>query len=246
MAEDFGVVRLNFFNKIAVIRLVNGDNKINGRFVQSLNKALDSVEGNPNIKALVTTGEGKFYSNGLDVEWFSSVDDRTYIQFFQDLNELLSRLLTFPMPTVAALNGHAFAGGGILALCHDYRTMRTGAGWLCLNEVHIKLRFSEFIMSLLKSKISSPVLTEVAILGKRFTAEAALEAGLVKLITGPEKLIERSLELANSLVGSKGYDRVTLQNMKKDMHAAVLAVKNSAIRGKAEFEAVRKRNASKL
>jgi len=127
------LVSLSRVGDIHILRLTAGENRFGLDMVRALNDALDQVEktvGQGNPGALVTTGEGKFFSNGLDLDYvLAGHADFLPVHF----EPLLKRFLTFPIPTVAALNGHAFAGGCLLAMAHDYRVMQTGKGFLCMN-----------------------------------------------------------------------------------------------------------------
>ena len=113
-----------------------------------------------NIRAVVTTNEGKIYSNGLPLQLFETMSRDEMLQVVHTVIALLRRILTFPMVTVAAIRGkclmctysmchdnpmplgHAFAGGAMLSLAHDYRVMRTGRGWFCLPEIKLKMLFT--------------------------------------------------------------------------------------------------------
>ena len=109
--------------------------------VRELNAALDEVEQTSGPQALVTaSSDSKFFSNGLDLDWITSKGeheggDRKV--FGDEAMKLFSRLITFPIPTIAAVNGHAFGAGFMWALCHDQRVMRRDRGMMCANEVEI-------------------------------------------------------------------------------------------------------------
>ena len=79
-------------------------------------------------RVLVTTGSGKFYSNGIDLEWVKTATDEQVRELEVGVQRVMSRLLRFPIPCVAAINGHAFGGGAAFAFCHDYRIMRSDRG----------------------------------------------------------------------------------------------------------------------
>src|SRR5687767_2386349 len=97
-------------NDVFVLTMNDGENRINGRFVDAFSSALDEVERYPGACALVTTGTGKFYSNGFDLAWIGSECDDSP-GFIRCTERLFARMLTFPRPTLAAINGHAFAAG---------------------------------------------------------------------------------------------------------------------------------------
>src|SRR5205807_2506735 len=101
----------------------DGENRFSAEWLKAVNHLLDTVADGESPAALVTTGGGKFYSNGLDLEWLMSHGDQAQ-QYIADVHELLARLLVLPVPTVAAINGHAFGAGAMLALAHDFRVMR--------------------------------------------------------------------------------------------------------------------------
>nr|KAG5702846.1 hypothetical protein BaRGS_001928 [Batillaria attramentaria] len=142
---------------------------------------LAARQGAPGCKGVVTTGEGKFFSNGIDLDWMGKEENAEKVPtFMEDFQKLLARILIFPLPTVAAINGHCYAGGAVLALAHDLRVMNSQRGWMCLNEIHRNLRFSPFLLSLLRMKMNpGQTLNRALVLGQRFTAEEAVSAGLV-------------------------------------------------------------------
>ena len=95
---------------------------------------LDTIDRSERA-SLVTTGSGRFYSNGLDVAGLSGVAAARSARFLADFHRTLCRLLAFRRPTVAAINGHAFAAGAMLAVAHDFAVMRSDRGFFCLPEV---------------------------------------------------------------------------------------------------------------
>ena len=129
---------------------------------------LCSVRSYEDATSLVTTGEGKFYSLGLDLVALAGMSPVEMQQFAHDLQKTLLRLLTFPLVTVAAINGawtlfqvyrftalslsagHVYAAGVFIALAHDYKLMRTDRGWWSLNEVHIKRNFTAGVLEMAK------------------------------------------------------------------------------------------------
>ncbi|XP_021352902.1 enoyl-CoA delta isomerase 1, peroxisomal-like, partial [Mizuhopecten yessoensis] len=91
-------------DRFAIVRMRNGQNRLNLIFLDSLNQALNEVERNTDCKALITTGEGKFYSNGFDLDWMMSQDSETVVRFDKAIENTMWRVLHFPLPTVAAIN----------------------------------------------------------------------------------------------------------------------------------------------
>jgi enoyl-CoA hydratase/carnithine racemase len=90
---------------------------------------------------LVTVGLGKFYSNGLDLNWMAANKSQSAANLLE-AHKIFARLLNLPVPTIAAINGHAYAAGMMLALSHDFRVMRDDRGFLCLPEVDLHMPFT--------------------------------------------------------------------------------------------------------
>jgi len=123
------IVDLKKEGDVFILTMRSGENRFNRTFVDAMNEALDSVEKSTGPAALVTIGgEEKFYSNGLDLTWLAGDGQSEAPRFIQAVLKLLGRIMAFPMPTAAAINGHAFAAGAMLALAHDFRVMRSDRG----------------------------------------------------------------------------------------------------------------------
>jgi len=161
----------------------------------------NAAQSNGKCIALVTTSEGKFYSNGLDIDHALSTQGfmkNTYLH-------LLSRFLSLPFPTVAAINGHCFAGGMMLALAHDYRIQGRTRGYMCMNEVAIGLPLLPGMSALLRQKLTPLVYRKAVLEGTRFTGDQALADGLVDAVADEDVLtcaVERAAKLAE--IGAKG------------------------------------------
>ena len=157
----------------------------------------DEAEGGA---ARVTTAlpESKIYSTGLDL--FSALSDPL---FFNDyLNVLFRELLTFPIPTIAAIGGHAFAGGCTVAFSHDYRVQNAHRGYICMNEIEFGAPIPQGMMGAIRSVVASPLtLRKLVLEGHRFSAQEAKEHGLVDMLAegGAAGTIQTAVELAKKL-----------------------------------------------
>ncbi|KAI9000527.1 ClpP/crotonase [Trametes punicea] len=163
--------------------------------------------------ALIIVGnrkQDKFFSNGLD--WVNAIKDPSFsTNFFPTVfNPMLQRLLAFPIPIIAAVNGHAFAGGMVLALACDYRVMTDGSkrnAWLCMNEIHFGGTLPLALTALLKAKAPTPqVLRKIVLEGYRFTPKEGLALGLVdRIVAGnTEAVLAEAQALADSLSALPG------------------------------------------
>ncbi len=141
------MIELDQDGSVFVLRLRGGENRFSMELLDEVNAALDRVQAIEGPCALVTTGEGKFYSNGMDLDWLATAPDRAG-EYLRAIYRLLGRVLSFPAPTVAAVNGHAFGGGALLAIAHDFAVMRADRGYWCMPEADLGLPLTPEYVSL--------------------------------------------------------------------------------------------------
>ncbi|PNP56052.1 hypothetical protein THARTR1_03577 [Trichoderma harzianum] len=174
------------------------DNRLTTVVCKALLAALDLLEsgGHPPGVLITTSAIPKFYSNGLDLQ--HAIDTPGFWALFYSVwNRLLTyespppqvvsiyintnmQITSFPMPTLALLNGHTYAGGLMLAMAHDYRLAPSPKGFLCLNEVLFGAALQPPMASLFRAKLpSNAVFRKVALEGHRFTGQEAVADGLV-------------------------------------------------------------------
>jgi len=222
-AKVINGLSLHYLGDIAVIVMDRGENRQNTQFCDGMLALFDEVERNESCKGVITTGSGKFYCNGLDLEFMSHQTAEGLARFFHSLSSLIKRILMFPLPTLAALNGHCYAGGVLLAIAHDIRTMRNDRGWFCLNEVFINRKFTHAGYKMLRAKMGTGrTSTDAIIMGRRYTAAEAYESGLLHATPASQLLlIPESVRLIQSYHGKHGYPRESLANLKGDMFLEV-------------------------
>ena len=163
---------------VHILTLSDGPNLLDQVSADALHARLDEVQAAcQGPGALVLTGRGKFFSNGLDLPVVMGYQGEDQKRFGRTMGRLFGRLITFPTPTVAALNGHAFAGGALLAIACDYRIMREDRGWLCMSEVDAGVPIAPPLMGLLRAKLPATTLRDAVLAGKRFSAAEAVAAG---------------------------------------------------------------------
>ncbi|XP_043703575.1 enoyl-CoA delta isomerase 1, peroxisomal-like [Telopea speciosissima] len=159
--------------------------------------------------ALVMTGEGKFFCNGLDVQWAKAggtVDFSERLHILGSKFKALSTdILSLPMPTIAAISGHASAGGFIMALCHDYILMRKDRGVLYLSELDIGFLIPRYYMALIRSKVVLPAARRDTVLrAVKLTAEEALARGIIDSAHGTVgETVNAALRLGEELASRK-------------------------------------------
>jgi len=207
---------------VFVLRMQSGENRFNPHFVAAWNAALDEVEASSGDAALVTVGgEEKFFSNGLDLDWLTGPGAAESGIFLPTFIRLLGRIFAFPIPTVAAVNGHAFAGGGMLALAHDFRVMRADRGYFCLNEIDLRMPLAPGMAALISARLQGTVLRDVVLTGRRYGGPEALAAGIADDAVPQAELLPRAIERAHALAAK---DRHAYARLKRNLHGPAIAV----------------------
>ncbi len=170
---------LEWDGDVAVVRMHHDENRFHPEMLAAINAALDEVEGRDGPTAVVLTGESKFFSNGLDLDYMGAAGADEAASVVSDVQGLLARFLGFPTATVAALNGHVFAAGAMLALACDQRVMREDRGFFCLPEVDLGIPFTPGMNALITSTLSTATAREAMLTGRRYGGTDALAAGIV-------------------------------------------------------------------
>ncbi|OZC72573.1 enoyl-CoA hydratase [Rhodococcus sp. 15-725-2-2b] len=202
-------------NDIAVLTLGDDENRFSPEWLETVDTHLTDIESN--ARGLITVGSGKFYSNGLDLEWLMSHGDRAE-WYVGQVQALFNRILTFPLPTLAAVNGHTFGAGAMFAIAHDYRLMREDRGYYCFPEVDINIPFTPGMAALIQAKLSPQTATTAMTTGHRYGADEAVAAGLVDGTAPESELIASALDRLTPIAGK---DRGTLGAIKTTMYASV-------------------------
>lgn len=213
------MISLEKQGNVFVLRIQNGENRYNFESIAQLHGALDQVEAAEGPVALVTVGEGKFYSNGLDLDWMAKAGADKAGENVVRVHGLLGRLLAFPCVTVAALNGHAFAAGAMFALAHDYRVMRSDRGFFCLPEVDIGMTFTPVMESLITARMSKAAAHEAMVTGRRFTSAEALAASIVHQSVPEAEVLQAALALAEK---NAKPERTALAGIKRSLYKQTL------------------------
>ena len=207
------MIELDKEGSVYILRMRCGENRFNAESLAALGKALDTVEQDEAAGALVTTGEGKFYSNGLDLD--AMMQDASVAREVADgTQRLLARVLTLPMITVAACNGHAFAAGAMLALAHDFRVMREDRGWFCLPEVDIKIPFTPFMDAMIRGALPTVTAHEAMVTGKRYPGPEAVARGIAHLTAAEDRVLPSAVELAGAHAGKQRETLGAIKRMK--------------------------------
>ncbi|HEU4973736.1 MAG TPA: enoyl-CoA hydratase-related protein [Baekduia sp.] len=205
---------------VYLLDLGDSENRFNPDFLDAVETALDEVAAAPAPRALVTTATGKIWSNGLDLEWMGANPGEIQA-FVPRVHALLAKVLALPVPTVAAVQGHCFAAGAMLAIAHDFRVMRADRGFFCLPEVDINIPFTPHMAALIQARLSKQAAHEAMTTGRRYGGTDAQAAGIVDRAVGEDDVLSAARELAAALAGKDG---ATLGAIKEVMYADALAL----------------------
>jgi Delta3-Delta2-enoyl-CoA isomerase len=209
---------------VFVLNLGDDENRFNFDSIARIVSLLDEIAAAEGPKALLTVATGKFWSNGLDLEWMLA-NDIQLTDLVAAAQEMFARVMEADYPTVAAIQGHCYAAGGMLALAHDARFMREDRGFLCFPEVDIKMAFTSGMNSLLSTKLTNQTAHQAMVLGRRFTAPEALAAGILDGVSSEAELESSAEQYAASLVGK---DPAALGAIKRMLYADTMRLLRTA------------------
>lgn len=167
----------------------------------ALEETLGRLEGDAAVRAVVITGAGGFFSAGLDlkvVPTYGAAEQRAMVMA---INRLLARLYGLGLPTVAAVNGHALAGGLVIVLAADYRLGSHGSYRLGLTETRVAVPYPVAAMTVVEAELAPAVARRLVLLARHHTPEDALAERVVDELVPGETLLPRAIAVAGELAG---------------------------------------------
>lgn len=211
---------------VGVITMNNGENRQNPDFVRAVLAAFDEIEQVPEISSvIITSSDRKNWSLGIDLQWMMGAMSKNDLQGMRDfmygMNRVYARMLLYPMPVIAAINGHAFGGGTVMACACDFRFMKSDRGFFCFPEVDINIPFLPGMLAIIGKALPYYKLEELVLTGKRSVA-ADLETHHVIVKTGEneEALMQEALTYAKTFTKK----RPIFGELKKRMHGRILEI----------------------
>ena len=210
---------------VAIVTMNSGENRFTLVFLDEFLSVLDTIENDTDANVLVVrSSHEKIFSNGIDLDWLvpfiQKNDLDTVKKFLYTMTSLFKRLLIYPMPTIAAITGHAFAGAAIMCCAFDFRFMRSDRGFFCFPEVDLGIPFLPGMIALAKKAIPMYKLEEMKYTGKRLTAYECEEHHIVMKACHINDLMDEALSFAKGL--NKG--REIISAMKKGMYKDIVRV----------------------
>jgi len=211
-------------NTTALITMDNGENRHNPDFLYAMLKVFDEIEADPATTAVVLASrDPKYWSLGIDLEWITGAlgngQKQTVRDFMYDLNRLSARILTFPLPVIAAIGGHTFGDGAMLAMACDFRFMKADRGFFCFPEVDINIPFLPSMLEIIRKAIPGYALEEFILSGRKIpAAELAEHHVIIEACTDEEEMLKTAMDYARSF--TKG--RAIFAEHKKRLHKGIL------------------------
>ena len=210
---------------VAIVTMSDGENRFNLEFLDCFLTILDEIEINTDAKSLVVTASHeKIFCNGIDLDWLTPIiqknDTRTAKAFFYTMMSLFKRILLYPMPTIAAISGHVFAGGAIMSCAFDFRLMRSDRGFFSFPEVDLGIPFLPGMIAIIEKAIPMYKFEEMQYTGKRATAEECEAHHIVMKACPMDNLMSEALSFAKSLTKR----RAVIGEMKKRMYKDIVHI----------------------
>ncbi|MBW2559402.1 MAG: enoyl-CoA hydratase/isomerase family protein [Deltaproteobacteria bacterium] len=211
---------------VAVMTMNADENRHNPDFTRAILDAFDEIEGDEEISSVViTSSDAKNWSLGIDVVWISGAIENNEAQTVKDftygLGKIFARILQFPMPVIASINGHTFGNGTVMACACDFRFMKADRGYFCFPEVDINIPFLPSMLAMIKKAIPHYKLEEMVYTGKKAGAKELEESHvIVKACENADLLLEEAIAFARTF--TKG--RWIFGENKKRLHKHIIEI----------------------
>jgi enoyl-CoA hydratase/carnithine racemase len=213
-------MKLEREGQVVVATMDRGENRFHPDHLAEIEEALDEIEAMDGNPAAVITGEDRFFSLGLDLDWMGTADPAVAMASVERTMALLARILTAPFGTVAAVNGHAFGGGAMLALACDARVMREDRGYVCFPEVDVDLVFLPGMSAMIAGRLTPQAAHEAMLSGARYGAADALRLGIADASSSEDALVAAAAERAAALAGKTP---ATVSGIKAGLYGEIVA-----------------------
>ena len=204
------VMSLRNEGKVAIISMDNGKNAHNLEFAKQLLNLLKQAEEDKGNKALIlASSDEKSWSQGIDVPWMmGSIQNGKHDdvkEFLHTMDACFALILEYPMPVIAAINGHTFGNGSVLACACDFRFMRSDRGFFCFPEVDMSIPFLPGMIEVILKAIPMYRFNEMMLSGRRLSADELKEDNVIaQTFEGSEALFEGALAYAKTFSKGRG------------------------------------------
>lgn len=198
------MIRIEHHGEVAIVKLDRDvTNTIDLQLVEELSETLQGVTHDPGVHSLVLgSSNERFFSIGFDIPQLFGLARQDFKFFYQTFNRVCMDLYTLPKPTIAAITGHAIAGGCILALCCDYRFIAQGRKLMGLNEIRLGVPVPYLADCVLRHIVGVRYARDIMDIGEFYQPEESLQMGIVDQVLPLEQVLPKSIEKARLLGGS--------------------------------------------
>ncbi|MEA1967367.1 MAG: enoyl-CoA hydratase/isomerase family protein [Thermodesulfobacteriota bacterium] len=213
-------------DSVAVLRMTNGANRQNLAFADEMNRLFDEILADEEVSSMVlTSSDEKNFSQGIDVEWlgnkFNESDFDSIKSFMYGMNRVFTRILLMPLPVIAAINGHAFGNGAMLACACDFRFMKEDRGYFCFPEVDLSIPFLPGMIAFVRKAVPEYKFNEMKLTGRRVTASELQEHHIIEKASADiEGLLNDVLGFAKTFHKKRGI----FGEHKKRMHKEIVKI----------------------
>ncbi|NLF45198.1 MAG: enoyl-CoA hydratase/isomerase family protein [Syntrophomonadaceae bacterium] len=208
---------------VAILIMNDGENRHNPTWAEAMLAIYDEILADEEIKAIVlTSSDPKAFCLGVDVDWMGKTmqegDWDTLSKWVYRNGEVFTAMMMAPVPTIAAITGHAFGNGAMLAGACDFRFMRADRGYFCLPEINLGIQLSPSMLEWMGRIMPYHLWQRMLLTGDRLGAEELEKYHVVKACENAEKTLEEAVAYAKTFNKS----RTTMAEMKRRMYKHVL------------------------
>lgn len=205
------LIHLTLDGKVATLTMNDGQavskNAHNLTFATELLTKLEEVEANKDIKSLIITSDDeKNWSQGIDVPWFLGLiqkQDFAPLQaFLRTMDKVYAKLMSFPIPVIAAINGHTFGNGCVLAAACDFRFMRRDKGYVCFPEVDLGIPFLPGLVDVILKAFPHKTFNQMILTGKKYTAEEMHQLDVIEFLSDNKDTLK-----SDAMAFAKGFNK---------------------------------------
>ena len=195
------MIRVEQRDHVAIVTLEREvTNAINLELAERLDEVLTAIRDDPGVRAIVlASGNDKFFSIGFSIPELYDLPQEAFLHFYHAVNRAFMNLYTLPKPTVAALMGHAIAGGCIMALCCDYRVIAEGRKLMGLNEIKLGVPVPYIADCILRDLVGTRYAREIMDFGEFYESDALLAVGMVDQVQPLEAVFDAAVDKARVL-----------------------------------------------
>lgn len=193
------MIEISHHGEVAVLTMLHGKaNAQDVEFCEAVAKAFDDQRSS-SARAIVLTGSGSIFSAGVNLLRIASEGEAYVRRFLPALNRMFDAAFYCPKPVVAAVNGHAMAGGCVLACCADARIMARGQGRMGITEILVGVPFPALAYEVMRFAANPQYLADMTLTGATYLCDEARTRGLVDEISEPGELMNLAIATAKAL-----------------------------------------------